>query len=329
MDKIPYNARSIMKHGPIRALNTLWATVFSVAVFFAGCNLDPPDALAEAGRTFGPVGSGFWYPGSEEDLKAMVDTYLEEADIVWQAGRIRAVIAPHAGFRYSGRCAAYAFKPLKEQNVDRVIVLAPTHRVRFRGLAALEADAYATPLGPIPIDREAVGRLLDEKRIQSMTGAFQREHALENMLPFLQRTVGTFRLVPLVAGQLALEDYEPLANSIKGILDERTVLVVSSDFTHYGDAFGYKPFPVDRETRKNLEKLDGEAIECIKHLDFVGFGEYLAETGATICGRTPIRLLLKILPAGTKGELARYYTSGDAAGDYHTSVSYAAILFHE
>lgn len=277
---------------------------------------------------FGPIASGNWYPATERELRRMVDSFLTEVSVEELEGRIVAVIAPHAGFRHSGQGAAFSFKPLMKQKFDKVIILAPSHYVSFKGLSILKADYYKTPLGLIKVDMDVCESLLKEKLINTIPYAHTREHSLENMLPFLQRTLNKFQLVPIIVGQLSDDDYEILANSIKKCIDANSLIVVSSDFTHYGRYFDYLPFPLNKDTRQNIEELDGGAIDRIVNVDFVGYQQYLAKTGATICGRVPIGLLLKILSRDVKGKLVHYYMSGDSTGDYRSSVSYTSIVFH-
>jgi AmmeMemoRadiSam system protein B len=277
---------------------------------------------------FGPVASGDWYPAIESELRQMVDSFLAEASIEELEGKIIAVIAPHAGYRYSGQGAAFSFKHLMKEKFDKVIILAPSHYVSFRGLSILKADYYKTPLGLIKVDVDICESLLKEKLIRTIPYAHAREHSLENMLPFLQRTLNKFKLIPIIMGQLNDDDYEMLARSIRKYLDANTLIVVSSDFTHYGSSFNYLPFPLNKDTRQKIVELDGGAINRIVNADFAGYQQYLKKTGATICGRVPIGLLLKILPRDVKGKLVHYYMSGDSTGDYRISVSYASIVFY-
>jgi AmmeMemoRadiSam system protein B len=311
----------------------MWAAF--LALFIAGMQLDfsaRAEVQDEKARSkdvvFGPVASGDWYPATERELRRMVDSFLAEARIEELGGRIVAVIAPHAGFKYSGQGAAFSFKPLMNQRFGKVIILAPSHYARFRGLSILKADYYKTPLGSIKVDADICEGLLKEKLISTVSYAHTREHSLENMLPFLQRTLHNFALIPIITGQLNDHDYEILARSIRKYIDEDTLIVVSSDFTHYGPHFNYQPFPINKDTRKNIEELDGGAIERIVNVDFTGYQQYLAKTGATICGKTPIGLLLKIMPGDVKGKLVHYYMSADSTRDYRISVSYASIVFY-
>ena len=292
---------------------------------------DPGDSFLSSitgkDEVFGPVASGSWYPGSESQLKEMVTSYLSNADIGRQASNIKAVISPHAGLSISGRTAAYSFKPLIGQDINRVIVLAPSHYALFRGLSIYKADYYKTPLGLIKIDTGVCENLLKEKLINTVDSAHKKEHSLENMLPFLQLTVKDFKLVPILVGQLKNRDYKILSNILKNYVDESTVIVVSSDFTHYGSSYGYMPFSYDENTRENIKNLDEGAIEQITNLDFTGFQQYLDKTEVTICGRMPIGLLLNILSKDVEGKLVKYDTSGNLMKDFRNSVSYASILF--
>ena len=278
--------------------------------------------------TFGPVASGRWYPNNKDKLINMGKSYLENVKLSTKKGKIIAVIAPHAGFKYSGQGAAYSFKSLKNKNVDRVIILAPYHPSSFRGLSILKSDYYKTPIGLIQIDADICDRLLKEKLINTYPYAHNREHSLENLLPWLQLTIRDFKLVPILVGSLNEEDYKYLATVLRKFIDSNTIIAVSSDFTHYGNSYGYTPFPLNKDTRNNIELLDKRAINKIINLDFSGYQRYLKKTGITICGRNPIGLLLNILDENSKGELVHYYTSGDRSGNYELSVSYASIIFY-
>lgn len=269
--------------------------------------------------------AGSWYPGTRDSLHTSVDSYLKQATPHVPEGRIYALICPHAGYQYSGKAAAYGYKLLQGKDIKRVVVIAPSHHMPFRGLSVLDVEAYETPLGEVLVDQDAGAKLREHPMIDSIPSAHSREHSLEIQLPFLQETLGSFKLVPIVVGQLRGDDYQNLADAIRPIIDESTLVVVSSDFTHFGPSFGYVPFRSD--IKQNLSKLDGDAIENIVQKNFEGFRAYLAKTDATICGREGISLLLKLLPENATGEKLVYYTSGDVTGDFSTSVSYASIVF--
>lgn len=269
--------------------------------------------------------AGSWYPGDAKELKKVINGYLENADVADNTGSVYALIAPHAGYRYSGKAAAYAYKTLRGKNISRVIILAPTHYSSFRGASILDVEYYETPLGKLKLDSELCAKLFKNDLFFTNRSAHQREHSLEIQLPFLQCVLGEFSIVPIVIGQLRKGDYSVIADAVKSCLDSETLIVVSSDFTHYGANFGYVPFRSD--IKNNLAKLDGGAIDLIVKKDKTGFADYIAETGATICGREPIKILLEMLPSNVLGKELIYYTSGDLTGDYSSCVSYTSIIF--
>lgn len=269
--------------------------------------------------------AGMWYPGEKKKLQSQIEDYLAQAHPPVQAGRIFALISPHAGIEYSGLAAASGYKLLKRQKIKRVIVLGPSHYSGFRGLATSAEEYYETPLGKIKVDRTISDALYSKPLFQGPRSAELQEHSLEMQLPFLQVVIGDFVLVPLVVGELSGNDYAEAARVLLPYLDNETILVASSDFTHYGYRFGYLPFT--ENPRENLKKLDYGAINKIITKDFQGFNNYVNETGATICGMRPIGIILKLLPAHVQGTLINYYTSGDLTGDFSGSVSYASIVF--
>lgn len=270
---------------------------------------------------------GKWYEGTAPSLESQVDTLLREARLFRMRGAIRALISPHSGYGYSGLCAAHGYKALVGQKYRRVIILAPSHYGRFRGVSVLPFLHYETPLGLVEVDQEATRRLLAHSLVASHHEAEMREHSLEIQLPFLQRTLSEFRLLPLLIGQarLSSEEYRLLAEELKQFIDSQTLLIVSSNFTHYGPRFGFVPF--DRDVSDRIQALDSHALARIEALDFDGFLGYVNSSGTNICGFQPIALLLKILSEVDQGQRLHYVTSGKLTGDYHNSVSYASVAF--
>lgn len=268
---------------------------------------------------------GTWYPATAQSLGGQVDTLLQEAKPINLRGALLALISPHAGYIYSGRCAAHAYRALIGRSYRRVIVLAPSHYGDFRGVSALPVSHYETPLGLVEVDQEAVKSLRAHPLIETQVEADLKEHSLEIQLPFLQRSLQGFKLVPLLVGQLAAEDYPALAQEVQHQVDDHTLLIASSDFTHYGPRFGYLPF--ESEVPYRIRTLDSHALARIEELDPHGFLGYVASTGSTICGFRPIALLLHTLPEDAHGQLMDYYTSGEISGDYRNAVSYASLAF--
>jgi len=269
--------------------------------------------------------AGTWYTKDAKKLRKEIEGYLAAAPKVRLGGPPVALISPHAGYQYSGRCAGAGYALLRGRDVRRVMVLAPTHHVAFRGASIADVDFYETPLGKIPLDRKACDAILKSPLVRSLAIVHKDEHSLELQLPFLQVVLKKFELIPVVLGSLREDDYAKLTAVLRDHLDAHTLVVVSSDFTHYGRMFRYTPFVTN--IRDNIDKLDKGAIGHILKLDAVGFRKYMAKTRATICGRVPIGVLLQMLSPDCRGMLVKYYMSGDLEKKYSHSVSYASVAF--
>ena len=230
--------------------------------------------------------AGTWYPGRKDALRQGVRQFVSNAEMAPMEGGVIALVAPHAGYRWSGPVAGWAYRQLADEKFARVIVLAPSHRGSFRGFSIMDVDAYATPLGEVPLDGEVCDKLRKHSLHVEAEHLHEAEHAIEIHLPFLQVSLGEFRLVPVLVGALKDGDAEKIAAALNAYVSERTLIVVSSDFTHYGWNHGYVPFTED--VAENLRKLDMAAVELILMKDFDGFNTFVSRTGATICGRHSI-----------------------------------------
>ncbi len=291
-----------------------WAILF---LFFGLC-----PALADEVRP--PAVAGSWYPGDAETLADYVDGLLDAAPAAARGARPpRALILPHAGYPFSGATAAAGVARVRGAAFERVILLGPAHRVGFHGLSIARVKAYATPLGQIPLDLQAVARLRRDPLVTRVPEAHAREHSLEMELPLLQRALKPgWRLVPILVGRLEGGEYAQAADLLRPLWDAHTLVVVSSDFTHFGWRYRYQPFPYDA-TR--LKALDTGAFAAIEAGDAQAFLDYQARTGDTICGYRPIAILLHLLPPGSRIERLAYTTSAEVTGETGNSVSYAAF----
>lgn len=269
--------------------------------------------------------AGSWYPADAQALRSMLSGYLERAPERGPGRDVCALISPHAGYQYSGKAAACGFKTLRTGKIDRVLILSPSHYARFRGVCVSSYDAYKTPLGQVKVEKEIGLRLVQSELFFANPEVEAPEHAVEMQIPFLQMVLNNFGIVPLIVGELDGPGRQRAAELLRPYITPSTLIVASSDFTHYGRRFGYIPFT--QSIRDNLKKLDLEAVECIKKKDDAGFARYLEDTGATICGGASIRLLLALVPADAEGNLLSYYTSGDLTDDFSTSVSYVSFAF--
>jgi AmmeMemoRadiSam system protein B len=254
--------------------------------------------------------AGLFYPDDPKALDAAVAHYLGEAKPPAHACADKALIVPHAGYIYSGPVAGTAYARLLDRQVpvSRVVLLGPSHRVPFRGIAGCTWDGYETPLGDIPLDESGAAQLVDAHLIEVRDDAHGAEHSLEVHLPFLQRTLGEFTLLPLVVGEATADRVGQVLESVWGRDD--TLIVISSDLSHY------HPYEVCRE-------IDNRTSGKILALDY----EHLDYEDA--CGRAPISGLLWLSRRkGLRGDLLDLRNSGDTAGDRSQVVGYGAYAFH-
>ncbi|MGM5484419.1 MAG: AmmeMemoRadiSam system protein B [Nanobdellota archaeon] len=256
-----------------------------------------------------PVVAGMFYEDDPEKLREQVKRYLDKAE----AKKARAAITPHAGHPFSGECAAYSYKAVKDYK--KIIILAPNHT--GMGDNSVLMEDMKTPLGIVETDKELGKKIIERTGFSSSGAAHAREHSVEVHLPFLQ-TLGDYKIVPIVIG---MADHHKLGNTLKEVMDEDTAIIASSDFTHYGQNFDYVPFT--ENIKENIEKLDKEAFESIKKGQ-EEFASLLKKTGATICGALPIMVTLEAL-GEYEAELMKHYSSADITGDYSHVVDYMAI----
>jgi AmmeMemoRadiSam system protein B/AmmeMemoRadiSam system protein A len=266
--------------------------------------------------------AGMWYSDDPEELAREIDVYLAAVE-AGPANQVMALLLPHAGYRYSGMVAAHGVKQVEGQSFSRVVVIGPSHRVALMDAVSIpDISAIETPLGQIAIDRDLVERLWEDDLFESHLHAHTHEHSVQIELPFLQRALGDFKLVPMVCGQLGEVAAKRIAATLLDHIDEETLVVISSDFTHYGRTFDYIPFRDD--IQENLRNLDLGAFKEIEDKNLSGFIEYVHNTGATICGRSPIAILLAMLPVEARVKLLKYDTSGNLTGDWSHCVSYVS-----
>lgn len=255
-----------------------------------------------------PAVAGTFYPGDPRELTAMLDGFAPRAAAVGDRWP-KAVIAPHAGYVYSGPVAASVYARLRpgREQVRQVVLLGPSHRVEFRGVAAPSADAFATPLGEVPVDRTTVDRLLERGLVVLHDGAHADEHGLEVHLPFLQRTLAKFAVVPLVIGNAPYRAVASILREAWG--GDETVVVISSDLSHYHRYDVARR--LDEQTARQIEALDPDAI---------GYDQ--------ACGRIGIQALLDVArERGLRAERVDLRNSGDTAGPRDQVVGYGAFAF--
>ena len=261
-----------------------------------------------------PAVAGSFYPGNPGKLAKDIDTMLEDARLrnppIDNEPLPKAIIVPHAGYIYSGPVAAGAFLRLRKGKgtITRVVLLGPVHRVPVRGLALPDTSAFETPLGTIPLDDEALNLLVGLPQVTVSGQAHALEHSLEVQLPFLQRVLGEFSLVPLAVGDARPEAVAEVLERLWGGLE--TLIVISSDLSHY--------LPYDTARR-----VDHQTVQAM--LDM-----HLLSTHEQACGAMPVNGVIvaarrkRLIP-----KLIDLRNSGDTAGDKGRVVGYASIALYE
>ncbi|KAJ3123663.1 hypothetical protein HK100_011527 [Physocladia obscura] len=292
--------------------------------------------------------AGSWYSADGDELAENLDSWLAAAAITSNNPRIRAVIAPHAGFAYSGSTAAHAYLGSVSVRTDTVVVLGPSHHTYLDGCALSLCAEYATPLGPLKVDANVNAALNASGLFGQMDRATDEdEHSIEMHLPFIKKLLsdvrpdGNYSIVPILVGNLS-----PTKATLYGgllapyLATENILVVVSSDFCHWGKRFSYSPRVGYPETPiyKYIESLDKQAMTLIEQQNFTAFSFYLTQTKNTICGRNPILLLLHTIAAVNKSKgleetdslfeitFTKYAQSSKVVDPRDSSVSYASAI---
>jgi AmmeMemoRadiSam system protein B/AmmeMemoRadiSam system protein A len=265
-----------------------------------------------------------WYTAEPNTLRGQIENLFNKAQAE-PIENVNALILPHAGYQYSGLTAVTGLKTLNK-TYQRIIVIGPSHRVSMEEIFSVpRATHYETPLGQIPLDVDFINELLKYSFFQNVPQAHQYEHSVQIELPLLQYGIKDFKLVPIVAGQCSLETIEKAAAVLASLVDEKTLVIASSDFVHYGSNYEYTPF--SENIPENIKELTMGAYQYIAALDAKGFLEYREKTGAKICGFVPIAVLLSMLGESSQAHLIQYADSGEQSGDYSNCVSYLSIAF--
>jgi AmmeMemoRadiSam system protein B/AmmeMemoRadiSam system protein A len=268
-----------------------------------------------------PAVAGAFYPDKPEVLSRDVKKYLENSKKEKIEGDIVALISPHAGYMYSGQVAAYAYKLVEGRAFDSVVVVAPSHRVLFKGASLYDRGGYRTPLGVVPIDTELSKKMMERrKEIQFLPEAHSQEHSLEVQIPFLQVVLKTFNLIPIVmepywSWETCQSVASAIAETVKG---KRVLLVASTDLSHF-------------YTYNIAVELDKIFLNHIERFDVEGLNRDLKNNRTEACGGGPvvtIMLAAKMLGAN-HGKVLKYANSGDVTGDRSRVVGYAAAVFYK
>ena len=265
-----------------------------------------------------PYVAGHFYPADPVSLRKEISSYLELVKSPKEIDKIFGIVSPHAGYVYSGQTAAYAYNLLKGKNYKRVVVISPSHAEYFTGISVYEGDAYETPLGVVEVDQEFVDKLVEDGSFifRGIEG-HRSEHALEVQIPFLQSVLKDFKIVPIVMGDQAKTFVNKLASRLAEIVDEETLIVSSSDMSHF-------------YSKKEAEKLDSIVEKRINNFDFEALLDDLNLRNTEACGGGPIVAMMKAASLrNIKHALVIHRSdSGDVSGNNREVVGYLSAVVY-
>lgn len=263
--------------------------------------------------------AGSWYPADPKVLQTNIADYFRLVPEYRISGRIIGLVAPHAGYMYSGQIAAHAYKQVQGQAFDAVIVIGPSHRVPFHGVSTYNRGGYETPLGVVPVDDRLADQIMAESRVVSVTPHVHREeHSIEIQLPFLQAALGNFSFVPFLMGSQDRRTCEELTAAIASAVGKKNVLLVgSSDLSHF-------------HSYDQAVKMDAVALAYLDKMEHDAFLKDLGNRVFEACGGGPVAVAMMAAEklGAHRSKLLKYANSGDVTGDRRSVVGYAAAVFY-
>jgi len=279
-----------------------------------------------------PAVAGSFYPKEKAALKTTVDDFISNVKHKQIDGKILGLISPHAGYIFSGHVAAYSYSQIKGKDYDTVIILGPSHYVYLKGASVGNWDAYATPLGTVPVNKEIVNALLRiGKPFNFVKEAHIREHSVETQIPFLQRVLNNFDIVPIVMGIPSLTDCEKISDALLKIIEKRNVLfVASSDMSHFPNYINANK--VDLKTLSLIEKFDPELVF---NAEEKFLKEKIPNLSTTLCGLSSVVTVMMIAKklGGNSVKILHYANSGDVTirgyRERRRVVGYGAVAFYK
>lgn len=306
----------------------IWAALF---ILLSILNLIPYIAMAGE-RVRRPAVAGYFYPKDKETLRKTVDTFIANVKQTQVDGRILGLMCPHAGYVFSGQVAAYSYREIKGKYYDTVVILGPSHHVYLRGASVGNWDAYATPLGRVPVNKEIVTALLNAgDSFRFAEKAHTMEHSIETQIPFLQCTLRDFDIVPIVMGVPSFTECKKISKALASVVNKRHVLfVASSDMSHYPNYVNANK--VDTKSLSLIEKFDpGLLFNSEAELLSLGIPNLVT----TLCGLSSVvTVMMTVKELGANAvKVLHHANSGDVAihgyQEKRRVVGYGAVAFYE
>lgn len=289
-------------------------TIFILMVLMVVSSQSWSDMIKE------PNVAGGFYSADPKELSDSIDHYKESTGVVPVDRRVQIAIAPHAGYPFSGPVAAYTFKAIARNHYKTVVIIAPSHFFPFEGISVWPKGGFKTPLGTVPVDDDFAGALLKENpKFQFLPQVFEREHAIEVELPFLQKTFDHVRIVPILMGNPDPQVCRDLAVALDKLIGRRNdvLILISSDMSHY-------------YTYDVANQMDALTLQAIQEIDPKKFFEGCIARKMEMCGFVPVTTAL--IYARLRGinhvEVLKHANSGDTSGDKSRVVGYSSVIFY-
>ena len=303
----------------VRAMRSLGALRLEMTLFLVFVFLFQTLTFA-AGARYAYV-SGAFYPSDKEELSSMIDGFLSKApeDRALAGGAIQALIVPHAGYIYSGQTAAYGYKLLLSRHFDTVVLVGPYHKGAFNGASIWKSGEWQTPLGEVPVDENLATAIAGESGVFNFTeDAHATEHSLEVQIPFLQKALKNFKIVPILVSDPAPHNTQALAQAIYKHIQGKNVLVIAStDMSHY----------YEDSTARQMDSL---TLDLVEKQDTRSLLREMERKKSELCGLAATLTVLEVsrLMGNTQVQLLNYSNSGDATGDKSRVVGYGAFAVY-
>ena len=263
-----------------------------------------------------PSVAGMFYPADKNKLSEQINFLLDITKSNETFKNITGLVTPHAGYLYSGKTAAYAFNTIANKNYETVIIISPSHKEYFSGISIYDGDGYETPLGIAEINKDVKEKLISEKIFEGIQG-HRNEHAVEVEIPFLQKVLKDFSIVPIVMGDQNKIYVDELSQKLAEVIDDKTLIIASSDLSHFYSC-------------EEAKTLDSRVQQKIEEFDYAGLQNDLELRNSEACGGGCIVSLMKSAEMKNinKSKVLSYSDSGDVTGDTTEVVGYLSAVIY-
>jgi AmmeMemoRadiSam system protein B len=265
-----------------------------------------------------PAVAGYFYPANREELKRDIALLLENSEPPIKLNDVFGIVSPHAGYLYSGKTAAYSYNMIKNKDIETVVIISPSHREYFPGISIFDGDAYQTPLGTIPLNNKMADALAENSKMifRGITG-HGAEHAIEVQLPFLQTVLKEFEIVPIVMGDQNKQFISELSLKLAEVIDDKTLIVASSDLSHYN-------------AKAKAYEFDSIVERRIIDFEYDKLRDDLERGRCEACGGGPIVAMMQLAAGFNKKKAAVLHRSdsGDTSGDNNEVVGYLSAAIY-